>query len=81
HNLVLLNGDDMCDGMITRDEKNEKSAIDFILVNRLFYEKFKRMMIDEQKTMFDLSDHCVLRVDFEINRRKDLSVQKREIVE
>ena len=63
-NLVLLNGDDKCKGTITRSQREENSAIDFILVNERMYEDFIEMNIDEDKELFDLSDHCLLRSSF-----------------
>ena len=36
-NLTLLNADDRCEGEITREQRGEKSAIDFVLVNERLY--------------------------------------------
>ena len=80
-NLILLNGDDRCQGEITREENGNKSAIDFILVNNHMYNKFKWMEIDENKSLFDLSDHCLMKVNVELNVAKSGKAEKGEIVE
>ena len=76
--LVLLNLDEACRGEITREEGGHKSVIDFVLVNVLLYDDFLKMDIDERKELFDLSDHCMIRVDFRIGvKGSDERVQKR----
>ena len=66
-NLILLNMDDKCQGVITwsRDYKNQCSAVDFVLVNNNIYKKFCNMKIDEQKDVLDISDHHL--VTFSLN--------------
>ena len=66
HNLVLLNGDDRCQGEVTRKERDVESAIDFMLVNEKMYNGFVNMYVDEAKSIFDLSDHCILKADFKL---------------
>ena len=70
YNLVLLNADDRCEGSITRSFRGEKSAIDFMLVNAKLYENFKSLKIDENKTYYDLSDHCLLETVFRWERQR-----------
>ena len=48
-NLILLNGDEKCEGVITRRQRIIGSAIDFILVNQEMYNFFESMNIDEDK--------------------------------
>lgn len=69
-NLTLLNADDRCDGEITREQRGERSAIDFVLVNDRLYSCFVRMSIDEKKSTFDLSDHCLIKLflDLQVGR-------------
>ena len=64
YNLILLNADDRCEGKITRSFRQEKSAIDFVLVNEKLYENYKSLRIDEEKEYYDLSDHCMLETFF-----------------
>ena len=40
YNLVLLNGAEECQGTNTREQGGDRSAIDFMLVNRSFYNLF-----------------------------------------
>lgn len=67
YNLVLLNADDRCKGEVTREENGVISSLDFILVNGRMYSKFLGMDIDEQKDLFSLSDHCLIKMNIEIN--------------
>ena len=62
--LIMLNLDEACRGVITREEGRHKSVIDFVLVNEFLYDDFVKMDIDENKELFDLSDHCMIRIDF-----------------
>ena len=81
-NLILLNGDDRCEGQITRSIREERSSIDFVLVNRSGYNKFRKMEVDEEKKWFDTSGHCMIRVDFEVEHRKiNKKSENNEIVE
>ena len=81
NNMILLNGDDRCEGETTREENNVKSAIDFVLVNISFYDNFMNMIIDEKKIWFDLSDHCLIQTVFEMCHRKSKIVKENKIVE
>ena len=65
-NLIMLNADDRCEGEVTRRQRGEESVLDFILVSSNVYEKYRGMYIDENKTKFDLSDHCLLMVELEL---------------
>lgn len=81
YNLTLLNGDEKCSGEITREENGNKSSIDFVLVNRMMYEKFNEMEIDERKEKYDISDHCLLEVRFNVKTVNDNRLKRRELVE
>ena len=73
YNLSLLNGDDSCTGVATREESGNRSTIDFVLVNKEMYSKFEEMIVDENKEYYDLSDHCLIKVNFKMKdiQRKD----------
>ena len=53
NNLIVVNGSDICDGIITRQRKtvdrSEKSVIDFFIVCSNFFRLIKRMKVDEEK--------------------------------
>ena len=74
YNLTLLNMDDKCIGTTTwsRECKNQKSTVDFVLVNNNLYKKFVGMKIDEDKDEIDISDHHLITVtlNFENNNNK-----------
>ena len=55
--LLILNYDSKCKGVYTKSVKNEKSVIDYIMVNECTYRYFKLIEIDGDKVLYDLSDH------------------------
>lgn len=81
YNLVLLNGDEKCSGVVTREENGNKSSIDFILANKKMYERFTEMEIDEKKEKYDISDHCLMEARFRARNEKDNRLKKTEMVE
>lgn len=62
-NLTILNCDLECKGETTW-EREQKSTIDFALVNSLFYKHFVEMTIDEDGEEYDLSDHKLITIKF-----------------
>ena len=70
YSLILLNGDDKCEGQTTWSRDKQKSAIDFVLVNQGMYDNFRQMNIDEHKTEFDLSNHHLFSTAFDIKQVK-----------
>ncbi|KAK7065886.1 hypothetical protein SK128_009160 [Halocaridina rubra] len=74
-NMSLLNGDLNCEGEITRRQENTESTINFVLVNQVLHKSFEYMSIDENKEKYELSGHCLLEVNFNIDtvdpKRKD----------
>ena len=67
NNLIMLNRTEDCEGKITWEARGLKSAIDYALVNRNMIKYFKAMYIDEQKEMYDLSDHCLMKIDLQLD--------------
>lgn len=78
--MILLNNDDRCIGQYTREESGMKSAIDFVLVNSNMYQNFVNMEIDEEKHMFDLSDHCVIQITFLLRNINERRCNEKEII-
>ena len=70
HDMIILNYDDKCKGEVTWKRGNRKSSIDFIVVNKLLYDKFIDMNIDEDEDIWYLSDHNLLTARFKIRRHK-----------
>eukprot|EP00794_Sanderia_malayensis_P017185 gene17185-18915_t len=52
-NLILMNDTDKCNGLYTWSRGEQKSVIDFILVNKKAYQICKYTKIDEQQDLFD----------------------------
>ena len=71
YNLILANCDDRCIEVTTREENGHKSVIDFIMVNSVLYDYFVEMRIDEQKEKFDLSDHCLVKMDLATDKNEE----------
>ena len=57
-NLIMLNVDEKCEGVYTRVQGNERSVIDYFLASEGMSSLLDNMKIDEEKEVFDLSDHC-----------------------
>ena len=70
-NLVMLNVDDRCEGVYTRVQGEERTVLDYCLVDEAMYGKFCGMEIDEGKELFDLSDHCLVRVHFRLGIQRE----------
>ena len=64
--LILLNIDRECTGEITRNFRDQKSVIDYVMVNDRLYGDFLKMEIDEDKRKYDLSDHCMISISLKI---------------
>ena len=70
HSLQLLNGDMKCEGEITWCRGEQRSVIDFVLVNEAMYKRFHEMKVDENKEKYDLSDHNLIEVNFRMDVKK-----------
>ena len=57
-------------GEITRSFSGERSSIDFVMVNESAYSKYECVFIDQEKLWFDKTDHCMIIVNFKLERRK-----------
>ena len=84
YNLTLLNLDEKCEGLYTwrrklLNGKEQKSAIDFFLVNNRMYELFKGMSIDEDRLRIDYSDHSLLSAEFML--KGDSSGKKKTVIQ
>ena len=67
--LILLNIYSRCKGTYTWQRGEQKSAIDQMMVNQCGYEKFEEMEVDEKREIYDLSDHCMLRLSLKIKKK------------
>ena len=46
---------------------NQKSVIDYMLVNNKLYDHYKDVLVHEDKEIFDISDHNLIRANFSIS--------------
>lgn len=59
-----------CKGEFTWERGEQRSTIDFALINSDFYKFFERMIIDEKGEEYDLSDHKPITVQFKVDINK-----------
>ena len=79
YGLIMLNNDPQCKGLYTWESKEQKSVIDFALINQNLYEKYVDMEIDDNKVILDISDHNLLKVKFKNKKGKELQGEERKI--
>ena len=58
----------------------QKSAIDYALANQKMMDKYVGMSIDEEREIFDLSDHCMLRVELTLKAEQVRQKQNNVVV-
>ena len=81
YDLVLMNTDNKCEGTITREKGEQKTAIDMVLMNRNLYEKCKTMKIDEERDIIDISDHNLISIEFNVRQKSGHSYNKNKWIE
>ena len=64
--LIILNHNPLTEGTITWKQGGNESVIDFILVNDAMLQLFNNMIIDEERSIYDLSDHSLLLATFNV---------------
>ncbi|CAL4059364.1 unnamed protein product, partial [Meganyctiphanes norvegica] len=69
YNLTMLNLDDRCEGTTTWEARDQKSTVDFVLVNQKMYSRFIEMEIDEKREKIDISDHNLITVTFKMKKQ------------
>ena len=67
HNLSIMNLDDRCKGEHTWHRGEQKSVIDFIIINKEMMEFYQEMTVDEEQHKWDISDHNLLEIIFKWN--------------
>lgn len=68
--LTMLNDDMKCEGEITWSRNEQKSVIDFALVTDKLYDKFRKMRIDEDQDIIDISDHNLIEIEIEAKHKR-----------
>ena len=74
-NMTLLNLEEKCDGSVTWEKNGSKSTIDFILTNNEASKGFMEMKIDEEKEIYDLSDHNLIQATFSLDARRERNIK------
>ena len=78
-NLIMMNLDDnKTTGAVTWQRAEQKSSIDYVLVNYKMYNKLKSMIIDEDREIIGISDHNLICVNIEIMKPKKKKVEDYE---
>ena len=70
HNLFLINTSDKCTGKVTWQRNEQKSTIDYVAINEKLIEKIDKMVIDEERNIFDLSDHNLIELHIKTELEK-----------
>merc|ERR1739840_78220 len=70
YGLILLNAEEICSGKYTWSRGEQKSAIDFVLVNENMYKRIRKMEIDEEQEVVDYSDHNLITVTMSMEQKK-----------
>lgn len=69
YNLTIGNLTTFCEGKYTRIQGNQRSCLDYVLLNSSAMKLFKGMHIDEQKKIVDCSDHTLITCKLESKSR------------
>ena len=69
--MIHLNCDQNCEGVYAWERREQKSAIDLVMVNERMYGRFIKMMIDEKRESIEISDHCLLSVKLDLKRKEN----------
>ena len=70
YGMILLNLDEKCEGRYTRVRGEQRTTVDYILVNKKIYDMFENMRIDENKEVMENSDHVIMSMELKTESRK-----------
>ena len=73
YKLTMLNDDVKCQGEFTWSRDEQKSVIDYAIVTDKFYDRYKKMKIDEDQDIIDISDHNLIEIQIEVKQNKNYS--------
>ena len=71
YGLIMLNMDDRCIGKYTWSRGENKSVIDYMMVNSRVYDKFVGMEIDEEKLIYGDSDHHMMSMYLKMREERE----------
>ena len=67
NNMIMPHDMDKFKGTYTWSRGQNKSVIDFVLVNGLTFGICDQMKLDEQQEQFDLTDHNLIEISLKLN--------------
>ena len=70
YGMIMLNDDERCTGEVTWSRNEQHSVVDYVMVTEEAYKRFHKMRIDEEKDVYDLSDHNLIEVEFRVQEEK-----------
>jgi len=70
YGLILMNLDEKCEGVTTWQRGEQKSVIDYALVNVKMYNLIEGLKIDEDEEIMDISDHKLFDIKLRIEECK-----------
>ena len=70
YNLNILNLDMKCKGTYTRIRNNQRTTVDYILVNKRVYDMVEEIEIDEDRQIMDGSDHVIMKTKINFGNGK-----------
>ena len=73
NNLIFMNMDIRCEGMYTWERGLQRSVIDYVLINNKMHKLVDKIKIDEDKEIFDLSDHDMKIIELKVLQTKRFS--------
>ena len=76
HNLSILNLLDECSGKITWSRGIQYSTIDYMLANENLLKRVISLNIDDNKEVFDLSDHHMMKLNLNLTNINENNQEK-----
>lgn len=70
----MLKYNNKCNGEITRSRNEhieQRSITDYVLVSHRVYNNYRSMNIDEERDIFDPSDHSLIQVELKFKGEKN----------
>ena len=71
YEVILLNLDERCEGKYTRIQKDQKTTVDYILVNKKIFDKIESIKIDENKETLEGSDHVAMSIKIKVKKENN----------
>ena len=76
YGLITLNLEEKCEGTYTRIVKEQKTTVDYILVNKKIYDIVEEIEIDENRDILEGSDHVAMRMSLRVKETRGFQKPK-----